>query len=111
MKIVSYIISFTLVIGISANLLAQENSFKKHEIDIVKVYERVVADGYKDAFVYQKLATEYYVRKDFANAKKYFEKLFEINKAKDLESKNKYQQCLKALEIQKETVNLKTTKA
>ncbi len=106
------VLCFAIFSGIFSKTIAQEKPIvKKHEIDIVKVYERVVADGYVDAFIYKKLATEYYSRSDFANSKKYFEKLFKLQKIKDSEIELKYNNCLKALSDLNQNIALLKLKA
>ncbi len=67
------------------------------EIDIIKIYEQVVIDGYADAFIYRKLATSFYFKNEYENAKKYYEKLLELDKKMDEEVTYRYNQTLRAL--------------
>lgn len=38
------------------------------DIDVVRVYEQVVAEGYGTPFIYRKLATAYYFKSEYAKA-------------------------------------------
>jgi tetratricopeptide (TPR) repeat protein len=72
MRIIPLVFSLLISAGfVNAQSLNQEIL----EIDIIKVYEKVVEDGYSSAQIYEKLATSYYIKNDFANAVKWFEKL------------------------------------
>ncbi len=72
------------------------------DIDLVKVYESYVKDGYGTAPIYQKLANAYYFKNNFLEAKKWFEKLFDIEKLEDPTLKFRYKQSLKALNLNPE---------
>jgi len=77
---------------------AQTNVNK--DIDVAKVYEQVVKEGYGTPTVYLKLANEYYFQNDYANAKKWYEKVFEDKeKATDKMLLFRYKQILKALKL------------
>jgi len=72
------------------------------DIDLVKVYESYVKDGYGTSSIYNKLANAYYFKNEFVDAKKWFEKLFEIEKLEDATLKFRYKQTLKALNLNPE---------
>ena len=77
---------------------AQTNVNK--DIDVAKVYEQVVKEGYGTPTIYLKLANEYYFQNDYANAKKWYEKVFEEkDKATDKMLLFRYKQILKALKL------------
>ncbi|MEL6809938.1 MAG: hypothetical protein AAFP76_01235 [Bacteroidota bacterium] len=69
------------------------------DIDVTKVYEQVVKEGYGTPEVHLKLANEYYFQNDFENAKKWYEKVFEEEKPTDKVLLFRYKQTLKALKI------------
>jgi len=70
-----------------------------NDIDVVKVYEQVVREGYATAEIYKKLANETYFRSDYKASKKWFEKLFETQKVSDQTLLFRYKQSLKALKL------------
>jgi hypothetical protein len=77
---------------------AQTDVYK--DINVAKVYEQVVKEGYGTVTVYLKLANEYYFQNDYANARKWYEKVFEDKeKAGDKMLLFRYKQTLKALKI------------
>lgn len=77
---------------------AQTNVNK--DIDVAKVYEQVVKEGYGTPTIYLKLANEYYFQNDYTNAKKWYEKVFEDKeKAADKMLLFRYKQILKALKL------------
>jgi len=69
------------------------------DIDVVKVYEQVVKEGYGTTLIYKKLANGYYFKGDYLQAKKWFETLFEEEKQTDKVIMFRYKQTLKALNI------------
>ena len=70
------------------------------DINFAEVYEQVVKEGYGTVDVYLKLANGYYFQNDFANAKKWYEKVFEDKeKATDKMLLFRYKQILKALKL------------
>ncbi|UYW01924.1 OmpA family protein [Flavobacterium agricola] len=48
-------------------------------VDVIAVYEKVAADGYESADLFQKLADSYYFNGDYANAAKYYQKLLVLD--------------------------------
>jgi len=69
------------------------------DVDIVKVYEQVIKEGYGTPFIYKKLANTEYFNSNYAEAKKWFEKLFETEKTIDETLRVRYKQTLKALNL------------
>ena len=69
------------------------------DVDVVKVYEQVVKEGYGTPFIYKKLANAHYFKSNYKDAKKWFEKLFAEEKPTDATLKFRYKQTLKALNI------------
>lgn len=70
------------------------------DIDIVKIYEQVVLEGYGTPIIYEKLANSYYFRSEYKDAKKWFEKLFEVQESSDEILKQYYRQTVKALGLE-----------
>lgn len=95
---------FLLCACISVSGFAQStNSVKTNvnkDVDIVKVYEQVVVEGYGTAHIYKELANAYYFKNEYTKAKKWFEKLFDIESTSDATLKHRYRQTLKALDLE-----------
>ncbi len=91
-------IAFILFLCISFAGFSQEEATSK-SIDIVKVYEQTIKEGYPSLEIYKKLATEQYFRSNYNEAKKWFEKWFDMEMPKDKTSKYRYKQTLKALKV------------
>ncbi|MEZ4779802.1 MAG: tetratricopeptide repeat protein [Flavobacteriaceae bacterium] len=83
----------------SQSFIAQEN--KKidvnKDISITKVYEQVIKEGYGTPKVYLDLANAYYFEGNYAKAKKWYEKVFEIENTASEKTLFRYTQSLKAL--------------
>ena len=75
------------------------------DIDVVRVYEQVVKEGYGTPFIYKKLATAYYFKSEYGKALAWFQKLFSEEKNTDPELAHLYSQALKAVAA----VNLKNS--
>jgi len=69
------------------------------DIDLVKVYTQVVKEGYGTVSIYKELANAYYFRSDYAESKKWFEKLFSEEETNEAIHLYRYKQSLKALKI------------
>ena len=97
---------FFVFFSFSLTTFSQSNNKPKidvnKDIDLVKVYESYVLDGYGTASIYQKLANANYFKNNYSEAKKWFEKLFDLEKLKDPTLKFRYKQSLKALNINPE---------
>ena len=89
---------------LSISMIAQKEDHEKmnvnSDVDLVKVFEQVILEGYGTPIVYMQLANAYYFKDDYTNAKKWFETLFAINKPSDATLKYRYRQTLKALDIE-----------
>lgn len=66
------------------------------DIDVIKVYQKVVEDGYGTTLIYERLATAYYFRNEYSRAKEFYDKLF-ITSKPNPEMRFRYGQTLKAL--------------
>lgn len=86
---------------LSASFYAQQatvaGSQQDQHIDVVKVYEKVVEDGYESAQIFEKLANSNYERGNYAEAKKWFEKWFKKDKNPEAIAYLKYSKTLEAL--------------
>lgn len=95
---------FLLLFCVSFAIQAQNNTPTKtidvnKDVDVVKVYEQVVKEGYGTPFIYKKLANANYFKSNYGDAKKWFEKLFSVEKPTDATLKYRYTQTLKALDL------------
>jgi len=70
------------------------------DVDVVKVFEQVVVEGYGTPYIYKELANAYYFKNEHQKAKKWFEKLFDVEKTSDATLKHRYRQTLKALNLE-----------
>lgn len=70
---------------------------KEQHIDVIKVYEKVVEDGYESIQIFEKLANSNYEKGNYLEAKKWFKKWF----SKDTNPKTiaylRYSKTLEAL--------------
>ena len=89
---------------VSFSAIAQSEDSKKtnvnKDVDVVKVYEQVVIEGYGTAHIYKELANAYYFKNEYNKAKKWFEKLFDTEGSSDATLKHRYRQTLKALDLE-----------
>jgi hypothetical protein len=69
------------------------------DVDVTVVYEQVVKEGYGTPFIYKELANAHYFKNNHAEAKRWFEKLFEAEKPTDETLVFRYKQTLKALNL------------
>ncbi len=96
------LLHFLLFASISTFSFSQTYSHKidvNKDIDIVRVYEQVVVEGYGTPFIYKKLATAYYFKSEYEKALPWFQKLFAEEKSTDPELVKQYQQSLKAVTV------------
>lgn len=93
------LIAFVLLVFISFTGFSQKKAKVNRDIDIVKVYEQTIKEGYPTLEIYQKLANAQYFRSNYKEAKKWFEKWFEMEMPKDETSKYRYKQTLKVLKV------------
>ncbi len=94
---------YVLFACISINSFSQTSTKTKidvnKDVDITKVYEQVVVEGYGTPFIYERLANAYYFKNEYRKAKKWYEKLFQEVKPTDATLKYRYIQSLKALDM------------
>jgi len=91
---------FILFASISTISFSQSKPHKtdvNKDIDVVRVYEQVVKEGYGTPFIYKKLATAYYFKSEYGKALTWFQKLFAEEKNTDPELAQQYSQSLKAV--------------
>ncbi len=96
LTILSLFVSFTT--ALFAQQSVETDSQANQKIDVIRVYEMVVADGYESAQIFETLATEHFFKKNYADAKKWFEKLFVIDKSPEPIAYYRYAKSLEALE-------------
>jgi len=94
------LLQFLLFASISTFSFSQTHSRKtdvNKDIDLVRVYEQVVVEGYGTPFIYKELATAYYFKSEYGKALQWFHKLFAVEKSTDPELAKQYKQALKAV--------------
>ena len=95
---------FVLFVCLSITSYAQSNLTEKttvsKKVDVVRVYEQLVLEGYGTSRIYKELANSYYFKSEYVQAKKWFEELFEVEKLSDDTLKHRYRQTLKALSLE-----------
>lgn len=91
----------TLFLALSFSVTAQQSdiasSQKNQFIDVVKVYEKVIEEGYESVQIYEKLATTNFERGRYEAAKRWFEKWFEKDKNPDAQAYLNYAKTLREL--------------
>jgi len=93
-----FFLLFVCIYSFSFSQNEKENTVNT-DIDIVKVYTQVVKEGYGTPQIYLELANGYYFRSNYAESKKWFEKLFDSEETTDETLLYRYKQSLKALGI------------
>lgn len=88
-----------LTLGTTAFAQHQTKTDVNTDIDVTKVYEQVVEEGYGTPEVYLRLANEYYFAGNYRSAKKWFEQVFKNNPPTDKKILFRYKQTLKALNV------------
>ena len=97
-------ILFFCLLGLSS--LAQSGIQKANDsyeqyayIDAIKIYERIANKGKADADVYKKLARSYYFNAKYADAGKWYEKLFTEYASESIDSEDyyRYAETLKSM--------------
>jgi hypothetical protein len=94
------LLALFLFVGASTFAISQEKAHKtdvNKDIDLVRVYEQVVKEGYGTSFIYKELATAYYFKSEYNNALTWFQKLFAEEKNIGPELTHQYNQTLKAV--------------
>jgi len=91
------IILFASISTLSFSQSISHKTDVNKDIDVVRVYEQVVEEGYGTPFIYKKLATAYYFKSEYDKAISWFQKLFSEEKNTDPELTLQYNQALKAV--------------
>jgi len=97
-----FICTFIFLLGASINGYAQSSTNVNKDVDRTAVYEQVVKEGYGTPTIYKELGNGHYFEGNHAEAKKWFEKLFETEGLEDPMLKFRYKQTLKALKLDPE---------
>lgn len=82
----------------SQNAAPESVAAKKAPIDVLSVYEDVVAQGYESAQVYRKLANGRFFESNYTEARKWYSKLFEMDSNPDAIDYLRYSKTLAALD-------------
>jgi len=93
------ILSFLIgsIFTLQAQQMNAPSSQANKPIDVIKIYEMVVAEGYVSSQIYETLATENFYISNFADAKKWFEKLFALDSNPEPMAYYRYAKSLEAL--------------
>ena len=100
------LLALFLFVGASTFSFSQEKNHKtdvNRDIDVVRVYEQVVREGYGTPYIYKKLASSYYFRNEYEKALVWFQKLFAVEKNTDPNLEYQYSQTLKAVAVENST--------
>ncbi len=92
-----------LIVCFATSGYSQSSTDVNKDVDRTAVYEQVVKEGYGTPTIYKELGNGHYFKGNYAEAKKWFEKLFEIETLEDPMLKFRYKQTLKALKLDIET--------
>lgn len=99
--------AIALVVFLFSSSAFSQNEKKKidvnKDIDVVRVYEQVVREGYGTAFIYRELATAHYFRNNYDAALRWFVKLFSVETIHDPDLLHKFKQVQKAVALQPQT--------
>ncbi|MDC1312468.1 hypothetical protein N8X76_00520 [Flavobacteriaceae bacterium] len=90
---------FSLSTILTAQTTAIEKTDVNKDIDLMRVYEQYVKDGYGTPAVYKKLADGHYFKNDYTTAKKWLEVLLQADTSTPKMYVNRYIQTLRALDI------------
>ena len=82
----------------SQNSATESTAGNDVNIDVLAVYEDVVAQGYESAQVYSKLANGRFFERNYQEAKKWYAKLFEMDSKPEPIEYLRYSETLNALE-------------
>ncbi len=97
--LVALLFLFSLSTTITAQTTEVEKIDVNKDIDLMRVYEQYVKDGYGTPAVYKKLADGYYFKNDYLTAKKWLEALLQADTSTPKIYVNRYIQTLRALDI------------
>ncbi|HLW30693.1 MAG TPA: hypothetical protein VKX40_00420 [Aequorivita sp.] len=99
-KILLVCLLTTTISTFSFSQSKQRKTDVNKDIDLVRVYEQVVREGYGTPFIYKELASAYYFQSKYDKSVSWFQKLFETEKNTDPELAHRYNQALKAVAAQ-----------
>lgn len=93
------LLAFSLMASIGVAQKADHPSSLRSniQIDVLAVYEDVVAQGYHSAQVYRKLANGRYLEQKYAEANRWYSKLFQMDDAPKAIEYLRYSKTLEAL--------------
>ena len=97
--IAALLILFSLSSSVTAQTIEVEKPDVNKDIDLMRVYEQYVKDGYGTPAVYKKIANGYYFKNEYVSAKKWLEVLLQADDATPKMYVNRYIQTLRALDI------------
>ena len=97
--LVALLFLFSLSTTVTSQTTAIEKTDVNKDIDLMRVYEQYVKDGYGTPAVYKKLADGYYFKNDYTTAKKWLEELLQADASTPKMYINRYIQTLRALDI------------
>lgn len=86
------------IVSFSQNSAAESKASTNTQIDVLTVYEDVVAQGYESAQVYSKLANGRFFERNYEEARKWYSKLFEMDANPEPIEYLRYSKTLTALE-------------
>ena len=106
-----YLCTFCLMLvsisSFSQGPTPQSKTTSNTRIDVLTVYEDVVAQGYESAQVYRKLANGRFFERNYTEAKKWYAKLFEMDDKPEPIEYLRYSETLAALEEHELAANYK----
>jgi hypothetical protein len=94
--------TLVFLLGAALSGYAQSATDVNKDVDRTAVYEQVVKEGYGTPTIYKELGNGHYFKGNYAEAKKWFEKLFDTEGLEDPMLKFRYKQTLKALKLDTE---------
>lgn len=99
MSIQQNLLAFIFVVCISTVSFSQSKpkSASSKKIDVVKVYEQVVREGYGTPFIYKHLASAYYFKGEYAKSVLWFNKFYAEMDDNNPELEKQYKMALKAV--------------
>ena len=97
--LVALLFLFSLSTTVTAQTTAIEKTDVNKDIDLMRVYEQYVKDGYGTPAVYKKLADGYYFKNDYTTAKKWLEALLQADASTPKMYINRYIQSMYSLHI------------
>lgn len=97
------VVALLFLFSFSSSVIAQTTepgtTDVNKEIDVMRVYEQYVKDGYGTPAIYKKLADDYYFKNEYVSAKKWLEALLQADPSTPKMYINRYIQTLRALDI------------